>query len=155
MVAAASGALPTDVPSLIQGYQDARNLVELPQGGMVNPMAIAYDPMKTYRLLQAVPQGGYNDSESVNGSLPRKSIIMLTHNRHIQHMVTSQAGSRLAGEGQVRLHKNIYHQPVFASEREERQGLLTLLIQASFCTISGVLSTAKFPNLLTDEPGQP
>ena len=82
MVAAASGALPTDVPSLIQSYQDARILVELPQGGMVNPMAISYDPMKTYRLLRAVPQGGYSDSESSNGSLPCKSTIMTTCSKH-------------------------------------------------------------------------
>lgn len=69
MTAPAGGSLPTDIPSLIQSYQKARTLVELPQGGMVNPMAISYDPSDMYRLLRGVPPEGYIDSESLNGSV--------------------------------------------------------------------------------------
>ena len=68
MTTPASGALPTDIPSLIQSYQAARVLVELPQGGMINPMAVSYNPADMYSLLRAVPTVGYNDSEAVNGS---------------------------------------------------------------------------------------
>lgn len=68
MVGIASGAVPTDLQSLIGGYQDARKRVDLPQGGIANPMAISYDPTKMYRLFRGTPTSGYNDSESVNGT---------------------------------------------------------------------------------------
>jgi hypothetical protein len=66
MTAAAGGSLPTDIPGLIASYQRVRKLVDLPQGGLVNPMAISYNPTDMYRLFRSTPEGGYTDSEAVD-----------------------------------------------------------------------------------------
>lgn len=40
--------------------------MDLPQGGLVNPMAVSYDPTDMYRLFRSTPKGGYTDSEAVD-----------------------------------------------------------------------------------------
>ena len=63
-----SSSLPTNIPSLIASYQQVRTIVDLPQAGLVNPMAITYSATAMYRLLTATPAGGYVDSESLSGT---------------------------------------------------------------------------------------
>ena len=63
-----SSSLPTNIPSLIASYQQVRTIVDLPQAGLVNPMAITYSATAMYRLLTATPAGGYVDSESLSGN---------------------------------------------------------------------------------------
>ena len=69
MVSSDGSSLPTSVQSLTAGYQRMRKVVDLPQGGLVNPMSITYNPESMYRLLRAAPLEGYADSEAVPGSL--------------------------------------------------------------------------------------
>ena len=70
MVSVAAGSMPIDIATLINSYQSNRIFVDLPQGGLANPMAVSYNPADMYRLLRAVPSEGYLDSESVNQSAP-------------------------------------------------------------------------------------
>lgn len=64
MINPSNPTTPTNIPSLIAGYQRLRTSVELPQGGLINPMSISYNPVSMYRLLRAMPDGGIYDSES-------------------------------------------------------------------------------------------
>lgn len=73
----ATGASQSDLSSLTTAYQRIRKVIDLPQGGITNPMSISYDPTSMYRLMRALPSK-FSDSEAASNPPSRFPTLNLS-----------------------------------------------------------------------------